>query len=164
MPLRSDWSDRTCPIARSLDVVGDPWVLLVVRQAMEGSRRFDEFKRELGVADNILSKRLSAMVEAGLLTKVPYRGEHRTHHEYLLTEAGADLLPVLHGLLAWGEKHRPLERRRGRLRVIHERCGTEVDTADWCDRCSMRLSPEQVTWSRTTKTSTDISLVGAVEG
>ena len=95
MPLRSDWSEATCPIARSLDVVGDPWVLLVLREALTGATRFDDFRVALGVADNVLSRRLSAMVEGGLLVRSPYVDEHRTRHEYLLTDAGRDLLPVV---------------------------------------------------------------------
>ena len=74
MPLRSDWSAATCPIARSLDVVGDPWMLLILRHALLGVRRYEDFRTGLGVADNVLSRRLPAMVDAGLLRKaVPGR-------------------------------------------------------------------------------------------
>ena len=107
MPLRSDWSAARCPIARSLDVVGDPWVMLVIREALVGTRRFDEFRDILRVSESVLSARLRAMVEAGLLDKVPYQAANRTHFEYVLTEAGADLLPVVQALVLWGERHRP---------------------------------------------------------
>ena len=107
MPLRSDWSDRTCPIARSLDVVGDPWVMLILRQALSGVRRYDGFRAELGIADNVLSRRLQSLVDADLLRRSPYRDGNRSRDEYLLTEAGAALLPAINALVLWGEKYRP---------------------------------------------------------
>ena len=71
MALRSDWSSENCPIARSLEVLGDPWVMLVLRQAFSGVRRFEQFREQLGVADNVLSKRLSTLVDAGLCGACP---------------------------------------------------------------------------------------------
>lgn len=146
MPLRSDWSEATCPIARSLDVVGDPWVLLVLREALTGTTRFDEFRSALGVADNVLSRRLSAMVGGGLLVRSPYVDEHRTRHEYLLTDAGRDLLPVVQALALWGERHRP--RATGRMEVVHEACGSTSQSADTCTACGARLTADTVSWRR----------------
>jgi DNA-binding HxlR family transcriptional regulator len=105
MPLRSDWPASVCPIARSLEVVGDPWVLLILRNALLGARHYERFRAELGIAYNALSRRLQAMVDAGLLRQVLYRGPRRTHLEYHLTEAGADLLPVLQALAWRGDTH-----------------------------------------------------------
>lgn len=147
MPLRSDWSAKRCPIARSLDVVGDPWVLLVIREALTGSRRFEEFRDSLQVSDSVLSARLHAMVEAGLLEKSPYRAANRTHFEYVLTEAGADLLPVVQALVLWGEKYRPFA-EPGELRIIHEACGEVSSSADTCSRCGRALTPDEVSWQR----------------
>ena len=146
MPLRSDWSDAGCPIARSLDVVGDPWVLLVLREALTGATRFDQLREALGVADTVLSRRLSAMVDGDLLVRTPYVDQHRTRHEYLLTEAGRDLLPVLHALAQWGERHR--SRSTGRLEVVHEECGQTSESADTCARCGTRLTADTVSWRR----------------
>ncbi len=115
MPLRSDWSAASCPIARSLDVVGDPWVLLVLRESFRGVTRFEQFRSALGIADNVLSRRLRQMVEAGLLRRSPYHAGNRVQHEYVLTDAGSDLLPVLHALGRWGEEHRPHPGRSARL-------------------------------------------------
>src|SRR6185437_6288682 len=84
-----------CPIGRAADVLGDRWTLLILRNATVGMTRFDEFKSDLGIADNVLSTRLGRLVDAGLLTKAPYRHEGRTRYEYRLTEAGADVLPLL---------------------------------------------------------------------
>ncbi|HEY5842379.1 MAG TPA: helix-turn-helix domain-containing protein [Mycobacterium sp.] len=148
MPLRSDWSGETCPIARSLDVVGDPWMLLILRQALLGVRRYDDLRSALGVADNVLSRRLPAMVEAGLLQKVPYRGEQRTHHEYVLTEAGADLLPVLNALLIWGEKHTSAPQPGAHMGIVHRTCGAESTSADRCSNCAEPLTAAEVSWSR----------------
>lgn len=148
MPLRSDWSSDTCPIARSLDVVGDPWMLLILRQALLGVRRYEDLRAALGVADNVLSRRLPAMVEAGLLQKVPYRGEQRTHHEYVLTEAGADLLPVLNALLLWGEKHTVGPHPTAHMGIMHQTCGAESTSADRCSECGEPLQANEVSWSR----------------
>ena len=146
MPLRSDWSEATCPIARSLDVVGDPWVLLVLREALTGATRFEQFRAALGVADNVLSRRLSAMVAGGLLVRTPYVDQRRTRHEYLLTDAGRDLLPVVQALALWGERHRP--HSTGRLEVVHEGCGATSQSADTCIDCGTRLTPDTVSWRR----------------
>lgn len=146
MPLRSDWSQATCPIARTLDVVGDPWVLLVLREAVTGATRFEQFRSALGCADNVLSRRLSAMVDDGLLVRAPYDAGNRTREEYLLTGAGTDLLPVLQALVHWGERHRPAS--TGRLVVVHEGCGEPTDSADTCTACGARLAADTVSWRR----------------
>ena len=146
MPLRSDWSEATCPIARSLDVVGDPWVMLVIREAFTGATRFEQFRAALGCADNVLSRRLSGMVDAGLLRRAPYDAGNRTREEYLLTDAGTDLLPVVHALALWGERHRPAS--TGRLVVVHEGCGEPTGSADSCTACGARLSADTVSWRR----------------
>jgi len=156
MPLRSDWSEATCPVARSLDVVGDPWVLLLLREALTGTTRFEGFRSALGVADNVLSRRLAQLVEAGLLTREPYQDSRRTRHEYLLTPAGADMLPVVQALAQWGERHLP--RASGRLEVIHEPCGTVSESADTCTACGARLTADVVSWRRPRDPSRPVSL------
>lgn len=147
MALRSDWSGKSCPIARSLDVVGDPWLLLILRDCLLGLRRFEDLKRSLGIADNILSNRLATMVGAGLLTRTPYKSKGRTRHEYHLTEAGADLLPVVQALVLWGEKHTsgPHE---AHLEILHTTCDRTSTSADRCDSCGERLTPGTVAWVR----------------
>lgn len=147
-PLRSDWSTSTCPIARSLDVVGDPWIMLILRDALLGSRRYEQFRSSLGVADNVLSRRLHAMVEAGLLERVPYRAEQRTHHEYRLTEAGTDLLPILHALALWGEKHTTSPLGDLHLTIVHTRCGQTSSSPDICSHCGGTLRAGEVAWRR----------------
>lgn len=160
-PLRSDWSGERCPIARSLDVVGDPWILLILRDALLGSRRYDQFRRSLGIADNVLTKRLAAMVEAGLLWKSPYRDESgRERQEYRLTHAGEELMPVLHALVLWGEKHTPGPTRE-RLGIVHTPCGAQTSSADRCDGCGEPLTPDTVSWNRPWRRQVDTPLVAA---
>lgn len=97
MVKRTSFDDADCPVARSVDAVGDWWSLLIVRDAFDGSRRFGEFQRSLGVAKNILSARLKALTDTGIL-------EHN-HHEYVLTPKGEALFPVIVALRQWGETY-----------------------------------------------------------
>jgi DNA-binding HxlR family transcriptional regulator len=96
--------DSICPVARSLDVVGEWWSLLIVRDAMLGVKRFSEFERRLGMAKNILTTRLKRLVEAGVLRVVP-ASDGSAYSEYELTEKGNDLLPTMVALRQWGEKY-----------------------------------------------------------
>jgi DNA-binding HxlR family transcriptional regulator len=140
--------DSPCPIGRAAETIGDRWTLLILRHATLGVTRFDEFRNELGIADNILSGRLGRLVENGLLTKVPYRDERRTRHEYRLTRAGADMLPVLHALAAWGQQHTRPERRTRPMRVIHSVCGNDVPAGDFCTHCGRSVGRDEILWLR----------------
>ena len=93
-----------CPVARSLDVIGEWWSLLIVRDAMLGVKRFSEFERRLGMAKNILTSRLKLLVEAGVLQLVP-ASDGSAYNEYELTQKGKDLLPTMVALRQWGEKY-----------------------------------------------------------
>ncbi|CAN7598042.1 winged helix-turn-helix transcriptional regulator [Massilia sp. LjRoot122] len=96
-------SDEPCPVARSIGVIGDRWSLLIVRDAFDGIHRFSDFQRSLGVARNILADRLRRLVEAGILVARPTR-EGGAYQEYVLTEAGKNLFPVVLALRQWGER------------------------------------------------------------
>lgn len=98
--LRGDY----CPSARSLDVIGDWWSLLIVRDAFDGLTRFGEFQKSLGIAKNILSERLRTLVSRGIMELVP-TGNGGARQEYRLTEMGRDLFPVMVALRQWGEQH-----------------------------------------------------------
>ena len=93
-----------CPIARSLDRVGDWWSILIIRDALYGLKRFDQFQQSLGVAPNMLTRRLGQLVGAGLLERHLYN-ERPPRYEYLLTDCGRDFKPVVLSMLAWGNKH-----------------------------------------------------------
>jgi DNA-binding HxlR family transcriptional regulator len=97
-----------CPIARSLAVLGEKWTLLVVREALWGRTRFAEFRANLGIAPDVLADRLQTLVDGGILQRRAYREEgQREREEYVLTDAGRDLLPALAALGNWGNQHRP---------------------------------------------------------
>src|ERR1700730_2283609 len=101
---RKSFGRMVCPIARSLEYVGEWWSILILRDALHGLTRFDEFQQSLGIAPNMLTRRLNALVEAGLLERRRY-SEHPPRHEYVPTARGRDFRPVLVSLLAWGNKH-----------------------------------------------------------
>jgi len=101
---RKSLGNMQCPIARSLERVGEWWSILILRDAFYGLTRFDEFQKSLGVAPNMLTRRLNALVEAGLLERRRY-SERPPRYEYVLTRRGRDFAPVLQTLLAWGNKH-----------------------------------------------------------
>ena len=115
-------NEDACPIARSLAFAGDAWSLLILRDAHAGLTRFDQFRKSLGIAPTILTRRLAALTEEGLLEKRRY-SEHPPREEYLLTQAGMDFLPVLFIIGAWGRQHRG----GGKLvRFLDAETGTEI--------------------------------------
>ncbi|GAA4685167.1 winged helix-turn-helix transcriptional regulator [Frondihabitans cladoniiphilus] len=121
--------DPSCGIARSLDVVGERWALLIVRDALVGSTRFSEFRSSLGVSPDILTARLATLVEHGVFERRSYQAPgEREREEYLLTPAGHDLLPVVATLGAWGFEHRPLEHPR-RYAYVDETSGEHLRVA-----------------------------------
>lgn len=101
---RSERPPTQCPVGRTLDRVGDGWTLLILRDAFQGLTRFDQFEKSLGVAPNILTKRLAGLVENGLLEKRRYQ-ERPPRFEYVLTALGRDFQPVLNAMLAFGNRH-----------------------------------------------------------
>lgn len=101
---RKSFGNLQCPIARSLERVGEWWSILILRDAFLGSTRFEQFQRNLDIAPNMLTRRLNALVESGLLERRRYT-ERPPRDEYVLTERGRDFRPVLWALLAWGNKH-----------------------------------------------------------
>jgi DNA-binding HxlR family transcriptional regulator len=101
---RKPFTHMQCPVARSLERVGDWWNILILREAFYGSTRFDEFSENLGIAASTLTRRLDGLVEAGLLERRRY-SERPPRDEYLLTELGRDFRPVLLTLMAWGNRH-----------------------------------------------------------
>jgi DNA-binding HxlR family transcriptional regulator len=101
---RKSFETMSCPIARSLERVGEWWSILILRDAFRGSTRFEQFQKSLNIAPNMLTRRLNALVESGLLERRRY-SEHPPRDEYLLTDRGHDFRPVLWALLTWGNRH-----------------------------------------------------------
>ena len=108
---RKSFAEDRCPVARTLDRVGDPWSMLILRDAGFGSTLFDQFEASLGIAPNMLSRRLETLVEAGMLERQLY-SEKPERFEYLLTPRGRDFQPVLAALKSFGERHYPKRRAR----------------------------------------------------
>ena len=113
-----------CPIARSLESVGEWWNILIIRDAVYGLKRFDEFQKSLDIAPNMLTRRLNSLVEDGILERQRY-SEKPPRYEYVLTEKGRDFRPVLAMLLAWGNKHFAPE--GASVHLIDARTGAVVD-------------------------------------
>lgn len=129
--------DQDCSIARTLEVLGERWTLLVIRDVFNGKRRFEQIAENLGVARNVLSARLVWLVEEGILEKRAYQ-ERPARYEYFLTEKGLDLWPVMVSLLHWGDRH--LAPPEGPPAVIvHKECGGTVDDRRVCERCGQPL-------------------------
>jgi DNA-binding HxlR family transcriptional regulator len=135
-------------MGRAIDVLGDRWTLLILRNATMGATRFEEFRAELGIADNILSNRLTRLVNAGVLVRVPYRDRQRTRHEYRLTAAGADVLGVLHALAGWGQEHTETSRPVEPMRMIHRECGGDLAPDGHCSGCERRVERAEIAWVR----------------
>jgi DNA-binding HxlR family transcriptional regulator len=121
---RKSFGNLQCPIARSLERVGEWWSILILRDAFHGLRRFDEFQKSLEIAPNTLTRRLNALVESGLLERSRY-SERPPRDEYVLTERGRDFRPVLWALLAWGNKH--LAPEGASVVLVDAETGAEAD-------------------------------------
>ena len=121
---RKSFGNMQCPIARSLERVGEWWSILILRDAFHGLSRFDEFQKSLDIAPNMLSRRLNALVEGGMLERRRYI-DHPPRHEYVLTARGRDFRPVLLAMLAWGNRHFTPEGRS--VVVIDRQTGREAE-------------------------------------
>jgi DNA-binding HxlR family transcriptional regulator len=122
----SDYDSATCSVARTVEVLGDRWTLLVLRDVFNGIRRFAELGAHLGIARDVLTKRLGVLVDEGLIRRVPYQEPGaRTRYEYRLTDAGRELRPVLLALLEWGDRHRA-GTGGAPAQLFHAECGEPV--------------------------------------
>jgi DNA-binding HxlR family transcriptional regulator len=145
MGRTADYSNERCAVAAALQVVGDPWTLLILRDAFFGVRRFDEWQSRLGVARNVLAARLKGLVAQGILETRLY-SEHPPRKDYVLTRKGRDLAPVIVALKAWGDEHVYGEGRRP-LELIHD-CGAPLRAKLVCETCGEpvqgRLKPQRL--------------------
>jgi DNA-binding HxlR family transcriptional regulator len=139
--LGKDYEGQDCALARALEVVGERWTLLIVRDAFYGVRRFGEFAAHLDIPRAVLSNRLRSLVDAGVLIARP-DPERPDRPLYELTPAGVDLWPAVHALLKWGERHRS-DGRSSRT-FVHAACGTELDQGAACPRCGLVPPPTNV--------------------
>ena len=128
---------QVCSVARALEVVGERWSLLIVRDAIFGITRFDDFRENLGLARSVLTARLNRLVDEGVLDRRPYQ-TNPERFEYVLTPKGRALGPVVFHLMKWGDAHYPTEAGPPRL-SLHRGCGGQVDAAMKCDRCHQQV-------------------------
>jgi len=143
---------QPCPIARTLDLVGEWWTLLIVRDALLGARRFDDFKAT-GIADNILSARLKKLTEAGILKRRHYQ-THPDRYEYLLTEKGRALAPVVLALRSWGKR---FTKGPDTSQIVHKACGGGIELGYHCPKCDRAIDGVEIVPARLHERATDIS-------
>jgi DNA-binding HxlR family transcriptional regulator len=136
--VRDQISTENCSVKRALDVIGEKWTLLVLREAFYGARRFELFQARIGCPRQVLTDRLSTLVGAGVLLRVPYQEPgQRERHEYRLTEKGRDLLPAVIALMQWGDKWEA-DPAGPPVEVTHRDCGQPVELTL---RCSADQTP-----------------------
>lgn len=139
---RSALGAHPCSIARALDVVGEWWTPLILRDVAYGVRRFKEIQDDLGISANVLADRLEALLAAGLLETRVYQ-ERPARSEYRLTEKGADLIPALLALMQWGDRW-SWPHAHGPVRVVHDRCGEPATVELRCEHCARELAPAEL--------------------
>ncbi|MGW1730515.1 winged helix-turn-helix transcriptional regulator [Streptomyces sp. NBC_01617] len=140
-----EMSTENCTVQRALDVVGEKWTLLILRDAFNGVRRFDDFHRHMGLSEAVLAGRLRKLVAAGVLRTVPYQEQgSRTRQEYRLTRKGRDLWPVLVALRQWGETYVG-DAEGPVLDIRHSDCGAPVRVVVECSGEHAALTPAEVT-------------------
>jgi len=139
--LGRTYESQICSVAGSLELIGERWTLLIVRDAFMGARRFEDFQRRTGVARNILSARLKLLVDEGILAKVPYQ-ERPVRYEYRLSDKGLDLWPVIVALVQWGDRY--IYPGRAPVLLVHRNCGGAVSDRRMCETCGAKLGPRDV--------------------
>jgi DNA-binding HxlR family transcriptional regulator len=142
---RTSFASWPCSVARVLEIIGDPWTPLVLRDAYHGLTRFDDFQRSLGIARNTLSDRLRRLVEGGMLEPRQYQ-EHPPRSEYVLTPMGADFFPVMASMLVWGDRW--LADPEGPpVTITHTACGHGGHSEVVCANCKVPLDLDNATFS-----------------
>ena len=140
--LQRDYPGQICSIARALEVIGERWTLLILRDAVLGMQRFEEFQHDLGIATNVLTSRLKLLSDEQLLERVP-DPERPGRPKYVLTDKGAQLAPALIVLMKWGDRHYPGPNGPPRL-TVHAGCGGHIGADLLCDRCGEPLRPGEI--------------------
>jgi DNA-binding HxlR family transcriptional regulator len=139
---RTPFSRWPCSVARTVDILGDWWTPLVLREAFYGVRRFDDFQSALGIGRNVLTQRLGRLVEEGILERKQY-SEHPPRSEYRLTEKGRDFWPVLAAMMAWGDRW--LDGGKGAPVVLHHStCDHDTEAVVVCSHCGEPLGIRDV--------------------
>jgi DNA-binding HxlR family transcriptional regulator len=140
--LQRDYPDQVCSIARALEVVGERWTLLILRDAVLGITRFEEFQESLGIASNVLTNRLKLLCDQQVLDRVP-DPERPGRPKYVLTAKGRELAPALIVLMKWGDRHYPTDGGPPRL-TLHAGCGGTIGPDLHCDRCGNHAAAGEI--------------------
>lgn len=140
--LHNTYAGQHCSVARTLEIVGERWTILILRDAFLGVRRFDDFQRSLGVARNVLNTRLQRLVDAGVLERRRYQ-ERPERFEYRLTEMGLDLWPAIVALMRFGDRYLAGEDGPP-MRLEHRGCGGAVCARGTCEACGAHLGAREV--------------------
>lgn len=138
---RKSFSEMDCSVAQCLEVVGEWWTMLIVRDAFLGVTRFDVFQERLGIARNVLQLRLTRLVESGVLERVAY-SEHPPRYDYRLTAKGLDLWPVVNAMRQWGDQYAAPSGPP--INLVHRSCGHEVTANLVCSECGGPMSSRNV--------------------
>ena len=138
---RKSFADMHCSVAQCLEVVGEWWSMLIIRDSFLGVTRFDDFQARLGIARNILNQRLTRLVEQGVLDKVAY-SDHPPRYDYRLTAKGRDLWPIITAMRQWGDQYAAPDGPP--LKVIHKKCGKISQAIMTCSACGDPLSARYV--------------------
>lgn len=141
MPIH-EIGDQSCAVARSIAVVGDPWTLMVLRELFLGTRRFDDLRVQTGVSPHLLSVRMRALTESGVVERLPYQ-QKPLRHEYRLTRKGLDLWPVVMALKAWSDRWADWPEGRP-VRLRHHGCGKVTQPQLTCHVCGEAMGPQDV--------------------
>ncbi len=131
-------ADTVCPVARSLDIVGDRWTLLILRELFMGATRFEEIQIQTKATPQMLATRLKAMEAGGLIERHPY-SQKPLRHEYRLTEKGRAFYPVIYALRAWGETWSKGEEEEIAVRFTHRECGHDIGLGTVCPNCGVHV-------------------------
>jgi DNA-binding HxlR family transcriptional regulator len=142
MALGKDYAAQNCSLARSLELVGERWTLLIIRDAFYGVRRYNDFLTHLALPRAVLSTRLRTLTDAQVLETVRYQTSP-PRHEYALTAKGRRLWPAVYALGTWGEQHYGTE-SGSRRDFLHAACATQLDWAGRCPACGADIAPEEI--------------------
>jgi DNA-binding HxlR family transcriptional regulator len=161
---RTSFAGMQCSVARTLEVVGEWWTILILRSAFSGVRRFDDFQRSLGIARNVLADRLQTLVDNGILERRRYQ-ERPERYEYRLTERGRDLYSVVISLLRWGDRW-AMDDQPGPPVILTHSCGHDITPEFSCPSCGEAIAPRAMRWRYADHVPTDQRVVvgGLAEG
>lgn len=157
---RTSVAHLNCSVAKTLDIVGEWWTLLIIRNLMFGQHRFEAIQSDLGIARNILSDRLSTLVDRGIVERIKYQ-DHPERYEYRLTEAGRDLFQVITALMAWGDKWAAPD---GAPVLLRHSCGEITAPGSVCSHCGEPLTLSSVRAKRGPGHHVDQPMPAATDG